>query len=125
MTEADAQRFGIEWVETWNSHDLERILSHYSEDVEVSSPLIETVLGPGRTSLRGKKALRAYWGPALERYPDLHFQLFRAYAGPHSVVLHYQSIQGLIAAECMEFNGDGAVCRVLAHYALGADPVAA
>jgi SnoaL-like domain len=125
MTEADAQRFGIEWVEAWNSHDLERILSHYSEDVEVTSPLIETVLGPGRTSVRGKKALRAYWGPALERYPDLHFVLFRAYAGPHSVVLHYQSIQGLIAAECMEFNGNGVVCRVLAHYALGADPVAA
>lgn len=125
MTEADAQRFAVAWVESWNSHDLDRILSHYSEDVEVSSPLIETVLGPGRTSLRGKKALRAYWGPALERYPDLRFVLFRAYAGANSLVLHYQSIQGLIGAECMEFNGAGAVCRVLAHYALGADPVAA
>jgi len=125
MTEADAQRFALEWVESWNSHDLERILSHYSEDVEVTSPLIETVLGPGRVSVRGKKALRAYSGLALERYPDLHFVLFRAYAGPNSLVLHYQSVQGLVGAECMEFNGDGAVRRVLAHYALGADPVAA
>jgi SnoaL-like domain len=125
MTEAEAQRFALEWVDSWNSHDLERILSHYSEDVEVSSPLIETVLGPGRMVVRGKKALRGYWGPALERYPDLHFVLFRAYAGSNSVVLHYRSVQGLIGAECMEFNGDGAVCRVLAHYALGADPVAA
>ncbi len=125
MTEADAQRFALEWIESWNSHDLERILSHYSEDVQVTSPLIETVLGPGRVSVRGKKALRAYWGPALERYPELRFVLFRAYAGPNSLVLHYQSVQGLIGAECMEFDGSGAVCRVLAHYALGADPVAA
>ena len=125
MTEADAQRFALEWIESWNSHDLERILSHYSDDVQVTSPLIETVLGPGRTSVRGKKALRAYWGPALERYPELRFVLFRAYAGPSSLVLHYQSVQGLIGAECMEFDADGAVCRVLAHYALGADPVAA
>ena len=125
MTEADAQRFAIAWVESWNSHDLERILSHYSEDVEVTSPLIETVLGPGRVSVRGKKALRAYLGPALERYPDLRFVLFRAYAGPNSLVLHYQSVQGLIAAECLEFNGDGAVRRALAHYALGADPMVA
>jgi hypothetical protein len=125
MTEADAQRFALEWVESWNSHDLERILSHYSEDVEVTSPLIETVLGPGRFSVRGKKALRACWGPALERYPDLRFVLFRAYAGPNSLVLHYQSVQGLVAAECMELDADGAVRRVLAHYALGADPVAA
>jgi hypothetical protein len=125
MTEADAQRFALEWVESWNSHDLERILSHYSEDVEVTSPLIETLLGPGRFSVRGKKALRDCWGPALERYPDLHFVLFRAYAGPNSLVLHYQSVQGLVAAECMELDGTGAVRRVLAHYALGADPVAA
>ncbi len=125
MTEADAQRFALEWIESWNSHDLERILSHYSDDVQVTSPLIETVLGPGRTSVRGKKALRAYWGPALERYPELRFVLFRAYAGPSSLVLHYQSVQGLIGAECMEFDANGAVCRVLAHYALGADPVAA
>jgi hypothetical protein len=125
MTEADAQRFALEWVESWNSHDLERILSHYSDDVEVTSPLIETVLGPGRTVVRGKKALRAYWSQALDRYPDLRFVLFRAYAGLNSLVLHYQSVQGLIAAECMELNGDGAVRRVLAHYALGADPMAA
>jgi hypothetical protein len=125
MTEADAQRFAIEWVESWNSHDLERILSHYSEDVEVTSPLIETLLGPGRFSVRGKKALRTCWGPALERYPDLRFVLFRAYAGPNSLVLHYQSVQGLVAAECMELDADGAVRRVLAHYALGADPMAA
>ncbi len=125
MTEADAQEFALEWIESWNSHDLDRILSHYSDDVEVTSPLIETVLGPGHTSVRGKKALRAYWEPALERYPDLRFVLFRAYAGPRSLVLHYQSVQGLVGAECMEFNQGGAVCRVLAHYALGADPVAA
>ena len=125
MTEADAQRFALEWVESWNSHDLERILSHYSEDVEVTSPLIETALGPGQVSVRGKEALRACWGPALEQYPDLRFVLFRAYAGPQSLVLHYQSIQGLVGAECMEFDSDGAVRRVLAHYALGADPVAA
>jgi hypothetical protein len=125
MTEADAQSFALEWIEAWNSHDLERILSHYSEDVEVTSALMEMVLGPGRTSLQGKKALRGYWGRALERYPDLRFVLFRAYAGPQSLVLHYQSVQGLIAAECMELDEQGAVRRVLAHYAMGADPVAA
>ncbi len=125
MTEADAQSFALEWIEAWNSHDLERILSHYSEDVEVTSALMETVLGPGRTSLQGKKALRGYWARALERYPELRFVLFRAYAGPQSLVLHYQSVQGLVAAECMELDERGAVRRVLAHYAMGADPVAA
>jgi hypothetical protein len=125
MTEAEAQEFALEWIESWNSHDLDRILSHYADDVEVVSPLVETMLGPGRVSVRGKARLREYWETALARYPDLHFRLYRAYAGPRSVVLHYQSVQALVSAECMEFDGDGLVRRVLAHYALGPDPAAA
>ena len=125
MTEAEAQEFALEWIESWNSHDLDRILSHYADDVEVVSPLVETMLGPGRVSVRGKARLREYWEAALARYPDLHFRLYRAYAGPRSVVLHYQSVQALVSAECMEFDGAGLVRRVLAHYALGPDPAAA
>lgn len=35
-----AQEFAAEWIAAWNSHDLERILSHYAEDFEMASPLI-------------------------------------------------------------------------------------
>ena len=125
MTEAEAQDFAHEWIAAWNSHDLDRILEHYADDVEVTSPMVETVLGPGKTTVRGKAALRGYWGKALERYPDLRFVLYRAYAGSQSVVLHYQSVQALVGAECMELDADGRVRRVLAHYALGPDPAAA
>jgi hypothetical protein len=125
MTEAQAQEFAIEWIAAWNSHDLERILGHYADDVEVTSPLVETVMGPGETTVRGKARLREYWGAALARYPELHFKLFRAYAGPRSLVLHYRSVQGLIGAECLELDGHGRIRRVLAHYALGPDPAAA
>ena len=51
--------------------------------------------------------------------------LFRAYAGAGSVVLHYQSVQGLVAAECMELDDGGRIRRVQAHYALGPGPAAA
>ena len=74
MTEAEAQEYAMEWIASWNSHDLDRILNHYADDVEVVSPLVETVLGPGRVSVRGKAQLREYWGTALAKYPDLHFR---------------------------------------------------
>src|SRR3954447_4504795 len=82
MTEAEAQEFALEWIAAWNSHDLDRILGHYADDVEVTSPLVETILGPGRVTVRGKERLREYWVRALAKYPDLHFRLYRAYAGP-------------------------------------------
>lgn len=125
MTEAEAQEFALEWIAVWNSRDLERILSHYAEDVVVTSPLVESVLGPGRTTVQGKRAVREYWAAGLAKYPELHFQLFRAYAGARSVVLHYQSVQGLVGAECLELDDAGRIRRVLAHYALGPDPAAA
>ncbi len=125
MTEAEAQEFATQWIAAWNSHDLDRILRHYADDVEVTSPFVESVLGPGRVSVRGKGPLREYWSAALVQFPELQFRLFRAYAGPASLVLHYQSVQGLVGAECLEFDAAGLVRRVLAHYALGPDPVAA
>jgi hypothetical protein len=42
-----------------------------------------------------------------------------------SLVLHYQSIQGLIGTEYMELDANGEVRRVNAHYAMGPDPAAA
>ena len=125
MTEAEAQEFASEWIAAWNSHDLDRILRHYTDDAKVTSPLAEVVLGPGRHTVHGKAALRDYWGAALARYPELHFTLYRAYAGAGSLVMHYRSVQALVAAEAMELDERGLVRRVLAHYALGPDPMAA
>src|ERR1700723_3107179 len=37
MTSELALRFA-EWIAAWNAHDLPRILSHYADDFEMSSP---------------------------------------------------------------------------------------
>jgi ketosteroid isomerase-like protein len=33
MTRAEAVRHAEGWIDAWNAHDLDRILSFYSEDV--------------------------------------------------------------------------------------------
>ena len=48
MGPENAERLAREWVEAWNAHDLERILSHYAEDVEFASPFVAAILGDGR-----------------------------------------------------------------------------
>ena len=37
---AFAADFAREWIAAWNSHDLERIFAHYTDDFSMSSPLI-------------------------------------------------------------------------------------
>ena len=117
MDQTQADDFARAWIAAWNSRDLERILGHYAEDVALTSPFVARVLGPGHGTLRGKEALREYWGKALAHYPDLHFTPFRVFAGVDSLVLHYRSVAGLVGAECMRLDGQGKVVEVIAHYA--------
>lgn len=46
MIEKDfAEEFARDWIESWNSRDLDRILSHYSDQFEMSSPKITQIAG--------------------------------------------------------------------------------
>ena len=49
LSESEADAFVAEWMEAWNSHDLERILGHYADDVEYSSPFIASLAEPACT----------------------------------------------------------------------------
>ena len=75
---ADREAFAREWIEAWNAHDLERILSHYAEDIVLTSPIAARRLGDPRGTVRGKAALRDYFAQGLAARPDLRFALRRA-----------------------------------------------
>ncbi|MFN4352761.1 MAG: nuclear transport factor 2 family protein [Hylemonella sp.] len=62
ITREFAESFSKEWIESWNSHDLDRILSHYSEDFTLSSPYIAQIAGVSSGSLTGKEAVWAAAG---------------------------------------------------------------
>ena len=111
-----AEHFAADWVESWNSHDLDRILSHYAETFEMTSPAIVGLMDEPSGSLTGKSAVRAYWAKALELNPSLHFELVTTLVGVDSVTLYYQGHRGL-SAECFHFGPDGKVVRAFAYYA--------
>lgn len=111
-----AAKFASEWIVAWNSHDMARILSHYSEDFEMTSPVIIQIAGEPSGKLKGKKAVGAYWTKALQRMPDLRFELVTTLVGIDSVTLYYKGHRGL-SAEVFHFGPDGKVVRAFAHYA--------
>jgi len=108
-------RFAEEWIESWNSHDLDRILSHYADDFEMSSPVIAQLMNEHSGTLRGKEAVRAYWTKALAQRPDLHFELINVFAGAGSATILYRGHRGL-SAEVFWFNAELRVYRAAAHY---------
>ena len=52
-----AERFSKHWIDSWNSHDLEAVLSHYSDDFEMSSPYTIQIAGESSGTLKGKAAV--------------------------------------------------------------------
>lgn len=110
-----AEHFAHEWIAAWNSHDLERILSHYAEDFEMTSPFIVQVAGEPAGKLKGKKAVGAYWAKALALNPQLRFELISVLVGIDSIALYYRGTRGL-AAEVFHFDADRFVTKAFAHY---------
>jgi ketosteroid isomerase-like protein len=111
-----ARRFAEEWIAAWNAHDLNQILAHYADDFEMSSPFIAKVMGVPHGTLKGREAVGSYWARALERMPDLHFELIDVFASVNSVCILYKSVLNLRAVEWLYFDDHGKVCRAIAHY---------
>jgi len=121
MDQHAAEEFAREWYAAWNAHDLEAVLSHYTDDVEMTSPFVSALAGAADGRLVGKDALRAYFAAGLEKYPDLHFEPLELFVGVNSLVLRYVSVSGKPSAEVVFLDDQGKVTRYFAHYANGED----
>jgi ketosteroid isomerase-like protein len=118
ITAQFAQEFAQEWLDSWNSHNLDRIMSHYAADFEMTSPFIATLVQEPSGTIKGKENVRAYWSKALERLIDLHFELIEVLASVDSITIYYYAVLGKRAAEVLFFDHDHKVQRGIAHYSL-------
>lgn len=117
ITEEMAQAFAAAWINAWNSHNLERILEHYENDVEFYSPLIRLLNFNNEGVIKNKADLKKYFETGLKTYPDLHFKLHHYFAGVHSIVIYYTSVNERLCAEVFELSESGKAKRVLCNYA--------
>lgn len=109
------QELAKDWIDSWNAHDLERILDHYDDDVTLISPVALKLLG--NSAVGGKSALRVYFSKGLEAYPDLRFELIETLWGTETIVLCYRNnVRGSKTAEVLRFNPGGKITHVWANY---------
>ena len=116
MNKEEAWKLANDWLAAWNAHDLDSIIAHYDDAVELSSPVAAKLLGLADGKVVGKTNLRAYFARGLGAYPDLRFHLEDVLWGTNSVVLYYTNQTGKRTAEFMELSVNGKVARVVANY---------
>jgi hypothetical protein len=109
MSIPDADEFSSNWLDAWNSHDVEAVLKHFTDDVVFCSPVAARLLPGSDGVITGKDDLRAYWTRALELIPDLHFELLGAYTGVGTIVINYRNQRGGLVNEVLLFDGNALV----------------
>jgi ketosteroid isomerase-like protein len=102
---AEATEFAAGWERAWNAHDLDGLLSHFSDEVVFTSPVAAQILPDCDGVIRGKPALRSYWAEGLRRIPDLRFEVEAVYAGVKTVVISYRNHAGGRVCEALTFDG--------------------
>ena len=116
MEHAAATAKAQSWVAAWNARDLEAVLAHYSDDIELISPLVIDRLGRADGTLRGKDELRAYFARGMAN-PALHFTLDDVRLGVNALCILYTREGGKRGADTMQLDAQGLCLRMIACYA--------
>lgn len=115
ITKEFAAEFTKDWIESWNSRDMEKILSHYHQDFVMSSPKIAAIANEASGVLYGKDKVAAYWNKALSLIPALKFKHINTFVGADSIIIYYEGVSGL-ATEVFFFDSEGLVIKAAANY---------
>ncbi|MEY2465386.1 MAG: hypothetical protein QOH64_3524 [Acidimicrobiaceae bacterium] len=113
-----ALEFAEKWQAAWNSHDVDRILAHYSDDVVFQSPYVVHRFKEPTGEVHGKDALRSYWGSGLEQQPDLRFTVDDVRVSVDTIVINYRNHHDHAVSEVLRFR-DGLVCWGCGAYVPG------
>ena len=112
MDRDDALDYARRWADAWSRRDLDTVLGHFADDVVFSSPkAVETV---GQPTVRGKKALRAYWTAALGKIGSITFTVVRIVWDPDTselAIIYDRAVDGHHdrAGEVLRFGGSGQI----------------
>jgi ketosteroid isomerase-like protein len=82
-------RIAQAWIDAFNAHDLERLLSLYAEDARHTSPKLRAKHPTMGGAIQGKPALREWWADAMQRLPNLHYALESVTANDERVFVEY------------------------------------
>lgn len=66
MTTDDAWKLAEHWIAAWNAHDLDLIMTHYEDAIELTSPVAAQLQGTPAGKVIGKANLKAYFQRGLD-----------------------------------------------------------
>lgn len=117
ITTTFAEDFAKAWINSWNAHDIDAVLSHYADDFVIETPRALEVVPESNGIVVGKKAVRKYWLVSMEQRPNLQFQLLDLLIGINGISIYYlNAATNKRSVEVMNFNSDKKVNKAFVYH---------
>ena len=88
MEKSPIQQRIDDWIDSWNRHNLEKIMENYAETAELLDPKIKEVY-PDLLTLEGKENLKNYYNVVLKLFPELEIKPLGLWIKNHMALLEY------------------------------------
>ena len=95
----------------WNSHDVEKTMEFYAEDLIMILSSTINALRDNNNIVIGKSEFEDFCKCLLNKQPDLKFTVLAIAAGLRSLTIHYSSTDGKIISDILEFNSDNKIIK--------------
>lgn len=105
-----------DWITAWNAHDLDRIMSHYADDIEFEANTVVKRWNKPDGKLRGIAELREHFKLGLSLAPQIRFTFEQIFSVPSGYAVLYHRDNGNQVIEVVELNEAGKAWRVKAFY---------
>lgn len=102
MNTVFAKKFSKDFINSWNSHDIEKIISHYAEELEFKSPLVVKRYSDPNGTIYDREKLQEYFLIGLTNNPKLTFKFKQLLLGVNGLTLYYENARGGETAEYFE-----------------------
>ena len=83
-----------QWLQAFNTHDLEKLLSLYADDAQHYSPKLKLRKPETNGFIKGKVAMHSWWKEAFDRLPDLAYREITITANSDRAFMEYTRIVG-------------------------------
>ncbi len=108
-------RFAGEWIEAWNSGDVDRIVAHYAADVRFRSPALKALAADG--TLTGRDAFAAHVRAGLSTRRNFDYRLLAVAEGVEHATIIYRGPGSRLVCETVRLNGDGRIVEADVQWA--------
>jgi ketosteroid isomerase-like protein len=104
------QEIAQKWLQAFNEHNLENLLSLYDDNAEHFSPKLKLRKPETNGLIKGKAAMREWWQDAFNRLPSLAYRELTITSNNERVFMEYKRIvsgeEEMNVAEVLEIKND-------------------